>query len=395
MNRRQFMRDSTIGAAALAIPAFPAPGVGRQRVSPPSQRAEVVFRVNPKTGDDANDGARATPLRTLAEAARRASRSEGAGPITILLSEGIHSIAEEAVFRPERRSLSRADRLTIRADVLPDDPAWHWGRMPTLIHAIPLEPTWNGRPDPLGGAVNGMLIEASHVSILGLRILGLPVVESPIAGQIRRLYAVSRLRDQLEDLEVAHCVFAGDHVIAPNHVGIIARGNGLVVHHCIFRGLKISAVYWSGGSRGHAMHHCVLDDQYGSAVWTSGIADDFDYRNNVVTNSNYVWTWQGAASARADAGGQRTESPSGVRATNRYRVLDSYLGGNRRLAGTGTGARLEYTDIDPSFLDLVGTTVSDQPVPIEKDQSNRWYLHPEAGTPAAATGAGLFTSATK
>jgi hypothetical protein len=76
-------------------------------------------------------------------------------------------------------------------------------------------------------------------------------------------------------------------------------------------------------------------------------------------------------------------------------VLDSYLGGNRRLAGTGTGARLEYTDIDPSFLDLVGTTVSDQPVPIEKDQSNRWYLHPEAGTPAAATGAGLFTSATK
>src|SRR3972149_696170 len=134
MNRRQFMRDATVGTAAFTLPSFPMLGVGRQRVSPRSNQAEIVFHVNPKTGDDANDGARATPLRTLAEAARRASRSEGAGPITILLSEGIHSIAEEAVFRPERRSLSRADRLTIRAEVLPDDPAWPWGRMPPLPH---------------------------------------------------------------------------------------------------------------------------------------------------------------------------------------------------------------------------------------------------------------------
>ena len=92
------------------------------------------------------------------------------------------------------------DRKVLRrlAEVLPDDPTWHWGLMPTLIHTMPIEPTWNGRPDPLGGAANGMLIEANHVSILGLRILGLPVVESPRPGQIRRLYAVSRLRDDLD-----------------------------------------------------------------------------------------------------------------------------------------------------------------------------------------------------
>ena len=44
---------------------------------------------------------------------------------------------------------------------------------------------------------------------------------------------------------------------------------------------------------------------------------------------------------------------------NRYRVVDSLFAGNRRLAGTGTGARLEYQDIDPSFLELVGTRVPD------------------------------------
>ena len=54
----------------------------------------------------------------------------------------------------------------------------------------------------------------------------------------------------LEDLEIAQCVFVGDEVTTPHHVGIIARGNGIVVRHCVFRGLKISVVYWTGGSTG-------------------------------------------------------------------------------------------------------------------------------------------------
>ena len=49
-----------------------------------------------------------------------------------------------------------------------------------------------------------------------------------------------------------------------------------------------------------------------------------------------------------------------------YKVVDSHFGGNRRLTGTGTGARLEYEDIPG-------------------------YLHPVAGSDAATVGAGLFT----
>ena len=168
----------------------------------------------------------------------------------------------------------------------------------------------------------------------------------------------------------------------------------MIVRHCIFRGLKISVVYWTGGSGGHAMRNCLCDGLYGSAVWTAGIADDFDYRNNVVTNSNYVWTYQGGASAAADAGGGgRPGGPSATKQQerNRYRVVDSFFAGNRRLAGSGTGARLEYQDIDPSFLDLAVTTVSDQPISLERDQTKRNYLHPVAGSEAARIGAGLFT----
>lgn len=386
MERRNFLRTAALGAAALA-----APRLARATEAPRASQADALY-VNPVTGDDAGAGTGNRPLRTLAEAARRVSRSTGSGPLTVVLAEGIHVVGETAHFNPTGRAFSRAGRLTIRAEVLPDDQGWHHGRMPTLVHTLPLKDTWNGRPDQLGGAVDGMLIDTSHVTLQGLRVLGTPVVESPVPGEIRRLYAVSRLRRDLDDLEIAQCVFAGDHVIAPNHVGVIAQGNRVVVRHCVFRGLKINVVYWQGGSTGHAMHHCVSDDLYGSAVWTSGVANDFDYRNNVVVNGNYVWTHQSGASAQADAGGQRARPPAAP-AASRYRVVDSYFANNRRIAGTGTGARLEYADIDPSFLELVRTTVIGQKVEMEHDQSKRSYLQPVAGTAAAKVGAGLFTTA--
>ena len=47
--------------------------------------------------------------------------------------------------------------------------------------------------------------------------------------------------------------------------------------------------------------------------------------------------------------------------------------------------------IDPSFLDLAGTTVSDQPISLERDQTKRSYLHPVVGSEAARIGAGLLT----
>ena len=154
-------------------------------------------------------------------------------------------------------------------------------------------------------------------------------------------------------------------------------------------------MYWTPGSKGHAMTNCLCHDLYGSGVWTSGIANDFEYRNNVVDSCNYVWTAQGGSSALADAAGrggqQAGAAPTKPQEPVRYRVVDSYFGGNRRLTGSGTGARLEYEDIDPSVLELIGTKVTDQPVVLERDSTKRDYLHPVAGSDAAKVGAGLFT----
>ena len=393
MNRRQALKATLTVATAAAVlrPDRLASQDAGTRAA--GAAGDTIF-VNPATGADANPGTKNSPLRTLAWAARQVNTSDGVGPMTIVLSEGIHAIGETTLLKPERRSFSAKERLTIRAEILPDDPEWHTGRMPTLIHTMPVPPTRNGRPDPLGGAADGMMVETSHVTIQGLKILGLPVVESPKPGVIRRLYAISRLRRDLEDLEIAQCLFAGDEVTNPNHVAIIAHGNGVRVHHCIFRGLKISVVYWTPGSSGHAMRNCLCHDLYGSGVWTSGVANDFDYRNNVVANCNYVWTSQGGSSALADAGGrggrQAVAAPPTPQQPVHYKVVDSFFAGNRRLAGTGTGARLEYRDIDSSFLELVGTKVSESPIVLERDQTKRTYLHASADSDAAKVGAGLF-----
>jgi hypothetical protein len=51
---------------------------------------------------------------------------------------------------------------------------------------------------------------------------------------------------------------------------------------------------------------------------------------------------------------------------------------------------LGFRDIDASFLELINTKVSDQPVAVELDETKKSFLHPVAGSEAAKIGAGLF-----
>ena len=392
MNRRQAI-GTTLKAAAVAS-VLRTERAAAQDAGAKAPAEGSTIHLNPASGLDTNSGTQGSPLRSLAEAARRVNQSSGSGAMTVVLAEGIYPIGETTLLKPENRAFSKDQRLTIRAEVLPDDPEWHIGRMPTLVHTLPLSPTWNGRPDPLGGAANGMLVETSHVTIQGLKVLGMPVVESPRPGLIRRLYGISRLRRDLEDLEVAQCLFAGDEVTNPHHVAIIANGNGINVHHCVFRGLKISAVYWTPGSKGHAMTNCICHDLYGSGVWTSGIASDFEYRNNVVDSCNYVWTAQGGSSALADAAGRggqqagaaptKPRSRSGTRsltatsaAIEAHGERDGCPAGVQGHRSVGPGADQHQVRTNPSSWNAT--------------RPSRGYLHPVAGSDAAKVGAGLFT----
>ncbi len=382
MNRRQFFTNTTcLAAVSLGLPRA-------------SQAAtEETVYVSAKSGADSNPGTKEAPVRTLSAAATRANAITQTGPTTILLDEGIYAVNETAVFKPAL-PYSKVGRLSIRAAVLPDDPDWHTGRMPTLIHTMPLSQEWNGRPDPFGGVAYGMQIETSHVTIQGLKILGMPIVEHPEPRAIHRVYAIGRNDEKLDDLEIRQCLFAGDEVTNPSHLPILVRGTGLVLDHCLFYNVKQPVVYWTPGSTGHAMRHCLVYGAYGCSIWTSGIANDLDYRNNIVSNCNYVWIGQGARSSRAETG-QGTQPPAGAMPAQpaepvHYRVRDSLFAGNKKYTGSGAGPALNFRDIDPSFLELTNTKVTEQPVQLELDQTKRNYLHPVAGSEAARIGAGFF-----
>ena len=387
MNRRQAIK-TTFTAAALASVLRPGIVASQEAAPKPEAVEGNTIYLNPATGADTNSGAKDSRLRTLAEAARRVNRTEGTGPMTVILSEGVYAVGETATFNPERRSFTKTDRLTIRAEVLPDDPDWHTGRMPTLIHTLPL--TGPGARGPL---IFGMLTEVSHVTIQGLKLLGAPVVETPKRGMLVRVYPIGRMGRQLDDLEIAQCLFAGDKVVTPNHLGILAHGSGIHVHHCVFYNAKLTVVFWTGGSRGHSMRNCFVHGAYGSGVWTTEIADDFEFRSNVIANGNYVWTYQSGAMAGRDPdagarGSDATTAPEKQRV--HYKVVDSLFAANKKMACSGTGANLGFKDIDSSFLELVNTKVSDQSVPVELDETKKNYLHPMADTEAAKIGAGLF-----
>jgi hypothetical protein len=391
MNRRHALKaglGAAVGASALSRRWLAAQEAGSQ--TPPSAGQtleENIIHLNPARGADTNSGAKDSPLRTLAEAARRVNKVEGDGPIAVVLSEGVYAIGETATFKPEKRKFSKTERLTIRAEVLPDDTNWHTGRMPTLIHTLPLG--LPGAP-PLEF---GMLTETSHVTIRGLKLLGAPVVETPKRGMLVRVYPIGRMGRTLDDLEISQCVFAGDKVTNPNHLGILANGSGINVHHCVFYGAKLTVVYWTAGSRGHAMTNCFVHGAYGSGVWTTQIADDFNFRNNVIANGNYVWTYQSGRLAQRDPDtGARPDAPTATQEKGpvHYKVIDSLFASNKKFTSSGTGANLGFKDIDPSFLELLGTKVSDQPVAVELDETRKNYLHPVAASEAGKIGAGLF-----
>ncbi len=357
----------------------------------PERGAGIIY-LHPAKGSDTNSGTKDSPLRTLAAAAKRVSESTDSNEVTIVLAEGVYAVGETAVFKPANRSFTKNKRLTIRAEVPPDDPDWNPGRMPTFIHTMPLSPDWNGRPDPFGGVAYGMMIETSHVTIQGLKILGMPVVEHPKPGAIHRVYPIGRNGRDLDDLEIKQCLFAGDEVTNPNHLGILANGSGIVVDHCVFYHLKQPIVYWSGGTKGHVMRNTLVYGAYGCGIWTSGIANDFEFRNNIVANSFYIWIAQGARSARTEAGQGGPGPGADSREAVHYKVIDSLFTGNKNFTGSGGGPALNFRDTDPSFLELIGTKKSDEPLELQMDQSKRNYLHPKEGTEAAKIGTGLFTN---
>jgi hypothetical protein len=366
MNRRDVLKQGLAGVGVLGVPLLSSTVSAAQ-----APADESTIYVDPEHGNDANRGTKDTPVRTLAAAARQVNAGTGTGALTIVLMEGVHSVSETALFKPAARTFTKEAPLTIRAEVLPDDLAWAPKRMPVLVHTMPLLPTWLGRPDPFGGVAYGMQFAVSHARVQGLKILGTPHLEHAAERVIRRVYPIAREDAALDGLEVSQCLFIGDPDALPNHCGVLARGHGVVIDHCVFHRCKITTVFWTGDAKGCAMRHSIASNCFVTGAWICAIGDDFQFTNNVMTDNMSAVLFQG------DIKG--------------YRFSDSVFAANTDVFAAGNGPAVNYRPLAPTALPLpASVTVSSTSVQIEMDQAKRDYLHVKAGTQGADLGAGLF-----
>lgn len=337
-----------------------------------AQQKEIIF-VNANSGRDDAAGSQIAPLKSLSEAARRANRLIGKGCIQILLSEGTYGLSETTTFNPTQWEFSNINRLEIRAEVLPDSSAWEPNKMPIIISTMPFKLERDDKKIITGGSNYGILIETSHVTIQGLRILGEPVHEKPKAGVLVRNYPIVWEGKNLSDLRVTQCLFLGDQFALPNHLGILANGKQLEVDHCVFYGVKDAVVMWNAPSEQSSIHHNLILNSYGAAVWTWSTTPDFKFYNNVLSSINVLWVLEKAAK-------------------DTFKIQNSMLVGYNQLVNQGGGPQDFGTPADPKKLIYQSDFVIQKTggLVIEKDQTSKYYLQLKPGTLGTSYGAGLF-----
>ncbi|MCG7857256.1 hypothetical protein MD537_09765 [Flavihumibacter sediminis] len=330
--------------------------------------------VNANTGNNANSGILTSPLKTLNETAKRINSAKGKGPISVFISKGIYALEETADFNPVDWEFSKENRLTIRAEVLPDDSNWNPGDMPVILSTMPFSVEKNDSNKITGGQNFGIMIQESHVTIQGLRILGEPVHENPYPGILIRNYPIIWEGKNLEDLRVTQCLFIGNKYAMANHLGVLANGSGLEVDHCLFYGVKDAVVMWNSPAAKSSFHHNLIVDSYGGIVWTWSATDDFKFYNNVVSNANVLWMLD------------KEEKLS-------YSIDNSVIVGYNSLVNKGGGAHGfgEKANQSKITINKNVTLRKDGRLEIVEDLTSKRFLHIKPGTLGADLRAGLFT----
>jgi hypothetical protein len=316
--------------------------------------------VDSEKGHDSGPGNRSHPFKTLERAVAAVNSNVSDGPTTIVIAAGLHVLGSSVVVR-NLRQYTQEERLTIRAEVLPNESKWTPHHMPVLVS------TQKGSDDGEGLAARGLTIAIDHVTVSGLKFLGSPAPAS-------RYYAIWREGKARKDLVVSQSVFVGDPHSAPLQAGVIANGHRLVVERCIFLNVNNGVVFWNaegGDSQGNAMRHCIVSGALFSGVWTCETDEDFEFHHNIITGSRYGWV--------RETGSSRS-----------YRVRQSILTENQSLAGFGSGPNGPHGTASPAFIIKDDNVVTEGKIHLDQDPESRTHLHVVSGTLGSELGAGLF-----
>jgi Right handed beta helix region len=344
-----------------------------QEVSNETHLNNIKIYVNSILGNDTNNGTKDSPLKTLTEAAKKVNVLNGIGTVSVLLSEGLYSLNETADFNPSNWTFSKETRLVIRAEILPNDTQWEPSKMPIIISAMPFNVEKNKNNEVTGGSNYGILIQTSHVTIQGLRILGEPVHELPKKGVLIRNYPIVWEGKDLSDLVISQCLFLGNKFALPNHLGILANGTELDVNHCVFYGIKDAVVMWNKKSENSKLHHNLFLNMYGAAVWTWSTSNDFSFYNNVASNVNVFWVLD------------QEEKES-------FEIKNSLLIGYNYFVNKGGGPQDFGTPSVANKLKFKKDfkVIKSGQLNVIEDQTSKYFLHIKQGTLGSEYGAGIF-----
>ena len=320
--------------------------------------------VDARAGSDLTQGTKAEPLKTIARAAEWINERRGTDPATIVIAPGLYGL-DHCITLGGNRNFSQANRLTLRASILPDDPAWRPELMPAILSVE--NPRSRGRAD-MPRETYSLKVKTSHVTIQGLRFLGNPAYRNWHC-------CIERIGDNLDDLLLTQCTFVGSRGSANIYCAALATGDRFIVDRCIFSECDACVVFWDGldhiAGQGCAMRNCIVTDARQGAVWTCQTAEDFQFERNIVLDSQYIWL--------------RTQGDRQI-----YTIKDCLFANNRHLSGYAVPSGPTGETSDEVTFKQTHVETEDQLI-LDDDPRSRRYMHPTKGSTAEPLLAGLFT----
>ncbi len=243
-------------------------------ISAGSLNAQTIF-VDAVKGRDEAKGTIADPFSNLERGVALATSFSGNEPVTIRIYPGLYTLQQQVEIKTGKVSGDTV-KYTIEAVVMPDDTAWQAGSMPVIQSVSPDNST-----NQFVHAV-GFLIAKNNVTFRGLKFLG---NANPL---VRYYYPITRENENLKGLEISQCYFIGEKNSAPIQGAVWAHGAATKIDHCIFYGCKNALLFFKS-IRDFSITHSIISGAYEAAAWDWGTGNDFEFRNNIVTNCNYFW----------------------------------------------------------------------------------------------------------
>jgi hypothetical protein len=321
--------------------------------------AQAVY-VDSNVGDDKNSGTNEFPVFSINKAAK-IIRSWDNNIYVMKINPGIYVLDNLVSVDIEKAKTNK--RIIIEAAILPDSTIWTPEKMPVIIST-----SKKGEISEDYNFVASFLINESHVTIRGIKFSGYPFYPNT------KYFPIARFNKEITDLLVEQCMFVGNEHASPIQVGIIANGNGIKVDHCVFYGVRNTAVYWKNSGTemktGNSFTKCIVSEAYISAIWTSGTDTDFIFKHNIVTNCKFAWI-------------KAASNTSNYSIDSSIVVNNQYFQGNEDKIPTpfpiGENNVIKEGEIS---LRMISENIND---PLQFD-----YLHILPGTLGFDMGAGLF-----